>query len=234
MIRHYWKRLAVLTGAAALLAMGVTPAAADSSNPCPSGTNPYFSSPNIYLGEQNLGAPTQTGIWMDKVTVSAFCWDGHIGDPQTPLQGVSVTGLSVVSSGAVPGLVAMVQGGGTWQTVPLLGSGLVTLPTPAGVTTDQDGQATFTFEATTLNPDGSVNTNTFLALPGGGTSWVGLDLELGTGTGVGLNGPSGSEPLGGGLVFAQTPELDSVFLFGSGAMSLAGYAMLRMRARRRD
>jgi hypothetical protein len=36
-----------------------------------------------------------------------------------------------------------------------------------------------------------------------------------------------------GFVFAQTPELDSIALFGSGALSMVGYALLRARARRR-
>jgi hypothetical protein len=40
--------------------------------------------------------------------------------------------------------------------------------------------------------------------------------------------------LGGGQIFAQTPELDSLVLFGSGAAGLAGYGLMRIRARRRD
>jgi hypothetical protein len=215
--------------------MAVTPASAATANPCPDGTNPYFSSPNVYLSEKNLGGPEQTGIWSDVVTVKSFCWSGRAGDATTPLAGVAVTGVSVVSSGAVPGLVARVDDAQGWQTVPLQGTSMgVTLPTPQGVITDSQGQATFTFEATTLNKDGSVNTNTYLALPNGGTNWVGMDLELGTGMGFADNGPSGPEPLGAGLVFAQTPELDSMALFGSGFMGLASYALMRVRARRRD
>jgi hypothetical protein len=37
-----------------------------------------------------------------------------------------------------------------------------------------------------------------------------------------------------GDVLAQTPELDSLPLFGAGALSLLGYAQLRMRTRRKD
>jgi hypothetical protein len=35
-----------------------------------------------------------------------------------------------------------------------------------------------------------------------------------------------------GKIFAQTPELDSLVLFGSGGASLAGYLLLRRRSRR--
>jgi hypothetical protein len=37
-----------------------------------------------------------------------------------------------------------------------------------------------------------------------------------------------------GRVFAQTPELDSLVLFGAGAVGMGGYALSRLRARRRS
>ena len=36
-----------------------------------------------------------------------------------------------------------------------------------------------------------------------------------------------------GDVIAQTPELDSLALFGTGALGMASYALTRFRARRR-
>ena len=44
---------------------------------------------------------------------------------------------------------------------------------------------------------------------------------------------SGDSPVQIGRVFAQTPELDSLMLFGAGATGFAVYALTRRRARRR-
>jgi uncharacterized repeat protein (TIGR01451 family) len=51
-----------------------------------------------------------------------------------------------------------------------------------------------------------------------------------TGTGTGGGGGGGG---GGGPNPSDTPELDSLLLFGSGLSGLAGYAALRLRTRRR-
>jgi hypothetical protein len=45
---------------------------------------------------------------------------------------------------------------------------------------------------------------------------------------------SGSSPLQLGNILARTPELGSLALFGAGAAGMAGYAVTRFRARRRD
>jgi hypothetical protein len=69
--------------------------------------------------------------------------------------------------------------------------------------------------------------------PDGSATEVGLQFE----TGFATPSSGGTLPifmLGGGQIFAQTPELDSLVLFGSGAAGLAGYGLMRIRARRRD
>lgn len=55
------------------------------------------------------------------------------------------------------------------------------------------------------------------------------------GNGGNTNGSSGHEndnpP---GVSVSATPELDSLALFGAGAVGVAGYALLRLRATRRE
>ncbi|MBV9893817.1 MAG: hypothetical protein JO020_06595 [Chloroflexi bacterium] len=69
------------------------------------------------------------------------------------------------------------------------------------------------------------------------TSAYGGSLLTGTGTGTGgqpTNTYAGSPAFSPG-VWAQTPELDSIALFGSGALGLVGYGLMRLRAaRKRD
>jgi hypothetical protein len=43
---------------------------------------------------------------------------------------------------------------------------------------------------------------------------------------------TGGYPTASGAIWAQTPELGSVALFGTGALGMAGFALLRWRARR--
>jgi hypothetical protein len=54
----------------------------------------------------------------------------------------------------------------------------------------------------------------------------------GQGNGNG-NGQGNGNANGQGIVLANTPELDSLVLFGAGALGLAGYALTRARAARR-
>jgi hypothetical protein len=69
------------------------------------------------------------------------------------------------------------------------------------------------------------------------TSAYGGSLLTGTGTtssGQPTNTYSGAPAFSPG-VWAQTPELDSIALFGSGALGLVGYGLMRLRAsRKRD
>jgi hypothetical protein len=88
------------------------------------------------------------------------------------------------------------------------------------------GTATFRITAPdTLLPDGvasmAVGTHLEVVAEGYGTPLIdpvtGATLKPGT----------------FGDVLAQTPELGSVALFGSGALGMAGYALMRLRAGRR-
>lgn len=61
------------------------------------------------------------------------------------------------------------------------------------------------------------------AAPGG-------NANGGTNGNRGTNGNGGNSP----PALSATPELDSLVLFGSGAVAIAGYALMRVRARRRQ
>jgi hypothetical protein len=79
----------------------------------------------------------------------------------------------------------------------------------------------------TINFTAVSGTGYFKNASGGGTAtYVAPASVIFTDTGGSFFAPLG----GGGL--ANTPELDSVLLFGSGALGLAGYALMRSRAAR--
>jgi hypothetical protein len=72
---------------------------------------------------------------------------------------------------------------------------------------------------------GIMTATTVLAAPGGN----------GNGNGSGGNNGNGGNGNGNGNPpsLAATPELDSLALFASGAVGMAGYGLLRLRARKR-
>ena len=49
----------------------------------------------------------------------------------------------------------------------------------------------------------------------------------------GQGGDSQGQNLGNGPRWSATPELDSLFLFGTGVLGLGGYALTRLRSKRR-
>jgi hypothetical protein len=73
--------------------------------------------------------------------------------------------------------------------------------------------------------------------PGISTAPIGIEMAIVTGAWGGpLTDPSGAFTLAPGTfgnVVAQTPELGSLALFGAGAAGMAGYAITRLRGRRK-
>jgi len=51
--------------------------------------------------------------------------------------------------------------------------------------------------------------------------------------GQGGNGNGQGQNQGNGPQWSATPELDSLFLFGAGMLGFGGYALTRIRSRRR-
>jgi hypothetical protein len=216
--------LAVLGGAVVcFLAAGATPTSA-AMEACPAGTPAYFTGAAVYLGQE-----PDSNIWSSPVTLTAYC--GRI-DPDHVLTGVAVTGVLASSTGAIPQLYASANGNTPdtllpENSVPGLPFPGAVLQTPPGLRTDSEGHATFTLRAySPVQP--------FLAGPDGAPQLIGLQLDMGVGTGITHTGETFPVPVGGyGGIFAATPELDSLALFGSGAVGMAGYALTRFRARRR-
>src|SRR5258708_37824782 len=98
MLRHYRNRLAILAGAAALVAIAVTPAAAAPVQ-CPAGRTPAFESPDVILTPE---PNTDFTIWSSPVTVLAFCEDpAHPEDVSVPLSGVNVSAVSLFNSSGI-------------------------------------------------------------------------------------------------------------------------------------
>lgn len=85
---------------------------------------------------------------------------------------------------------------------------------PVTATTDSSGHMHFTINSNVSN------LNVDVAVQQYGEVGVGVAVSTGGGT------------IGGGTILAQTPELDSIALFGTGAMGMAGYAIMRLRAAR--
>ncbi len=96
------------------------------------------------------------------------------------------------------------------------------------VVTDDSGQATFTVIASSTDPS-----QQYLGGADGAARLIAVQLDLSTGS---VDNPQSVNfvKFDTGDVFAQTPELDSLLLLGSGGLGLAGYTLLRIRARRRD
>jgi hypothetical protein len=222
-ISRSWNRLAILGGAVALVILGTTPVAA-ATDTCPQGTSAIFTGTNAYLGQEG-----ETNIWSTTVTLYAYC---GTTDADHALSNVVVSGVYATSSGTIPDLEASADGSIPSVVLPLqMMPGMPfpysPLPTPPGLITDSTGKVQFTLRA--QSP-----THPFLAGPDGAPQVIGMQLELGTGSASGSGDPLQYHVGGFGDIVASTPELDSLALFGSGAMGLAGYAVLRLRARRRS
>jgi hypothetical protein len=170
------------------------------------------------------------------VTITVACGDPSNPEVQTtPLAGVYVTGVYVKNATTIEDLNVSVSSDGTgaYQLVPPSSCPTTdptcTIAPPLGVlfmtpnvVSDANGNATFTMMAKSVSTP-------FLGGPNDSPQFIGMQLDFSLGT------TSGSAFVGydEGNIFAATPELDSIALFASGAAGLAGYAMLRMRARRR-
>jgi hypothetical protein len=226
MLTRYRNRVAVAAGVIALLAIGASPASA-AMNTCLAGTPAFFTGSTVYLELEGVN-----NVWSSPVTLYAYC--GSV-DQDHLLANVAVTGVLATSAGSIPQLEATADGSDpSAQNPPIFLSTAfpgMSLPTPAGLATDAGGKVTFTLRA--YSPAQAILTG-----PDGAPQLIGLQLDYGSGTGtydVG-NGPQTYQyPVGGfGGLFAATPELDSLALFGSGALGLAGYGLMRMRARRRS
>jgi hypothetical protein len=202
-----------------MLVVGATPALAD-ANPCPTGTNPYFSSPTIYLGKED----GTTNIWSSQVSFAAYCaTQQNPNDTSKPLAGVKVTDVDITSF-AFNDLVGSADGKDPYIGLPMGVNTPLPIATtgfPSGIITNASGQAMFLLRVESP-------ANPWLSYPDGGTRLVGLHLDIGTGM-----GNVQPDPIGAGLVYAATPELDSLALFGTGAAGMAGYALMRLRARGR-
>jgi hypothetical protein len=220
---RYWKQLAVLGGALSLFAFGAVPALA--VDKCPAGTAPSFTAVGVYVSPE----AADPRIWSGDVNLHAACGTD-------PLSGVAVTGIYATSNGKIPGLMASADGSlPTTLLNVFTGKGYPTdktfLAAPASLATDANGDAHFLLRLTSTDPDFGV-----LTAPDGGTQIIGAEIQEATGTGI--------DPSTGGLydidwsvkgsIFAATPELDSLALFGSGALGLVGYGMMRIRARRKN
>jgi hypothetical protein len=218
MLRLYWNYLAVLAGAAAVLAVGITPAAATPAV-CPGGRVAAFEAPDVTLAPEPNSSFT---VWSSPVTVLAFCEDlNHPEDVSVPLGGATVSAVSLFNSSGIADLTISVStdGNGGFVATP---PGVTTIMT-SGITSDSAGNATFIMRAQSTN-------SSFLGNSDGTPKLIGMhfDINLPDMKSTSIVLPDE------GFVFAQTPELDSVVLFGSGALGLAGYALVRMRARRRN
>lgn len=228
-IRH-WNRALVLGGTFALLAIGTAPAAA--MDVCPSPTPSRFTGGTVYLAQE-----PGSDIWSNEMTLTAYCGDVA---PGNELTGVAVTAVYATSTGAIPELKASVDGSppGTLLPVPKSQSDF----TSAKLDTQDPGTGNYPVTDArgnvTLRLRAQSAEQPFLAGIDGAPVLIGLQLDWGAGTG-GWVDPTGvmrdypTPVFGGGGIYAATPELDSLVLFGSGATGLAGYALLRLRARRR-
>jgi len=138
-------------------------------------------------------------------------------DGVTYAASVAIEAFCAQSGGAPTGWIA-----GADITIALSGAGgtVITvngLPSPQTLITGPTGQLAFTLATT--NP-----------------SSLNLNISIGTHTEL-LVRAFGKPVAGPGLfgnIFARTPELGSIALFATGAAGMAGYAVARLRSRRRN
>lgn len=212
------RQLTALVGAAALFAIHAAPTAAAPVS-CPAGTVPAFESPDVTLTPE---PNTSMTIWSSSVAVVAFCENlSNPSDTSIRLPGVSVTAVSLFINSTVPSDLTMSissDGTGAFVSTP---PGVTTIQT-TGITSDASGNATFIMRASSVS-------QSFLGNADGTAKLIGMHFDI--------NDPTPSTGTivlpDEGFVFAQTPELDSLALFGTGALGLLGYATMRMRTRNR-
>jgi len=208
-----WKRLAALASVVGMMALGAMPAAAQSAACAESDL--YFA-----WSEVNLMQEAGSNIWSSPVTVSAFCKDAA-----NPIVGATIRQLTVVSN--LSFLEGTLRPEGPYEQLTLFGADL---DAPTGVITDASGHATLILRVRDTSATGYLADT--LEASGKPAIPIGLHIEYATATSDLIAG-DGTYALGGGFVYAATPELGSLALFGTGAMGMAGYAMMRFRARRR-
>jgi hypothetical protein len=193
---------------------------------CPFPLTAKFTGTTVYLG------PDANGVsWSHGVALHAYC--GDVDDSNHWLSNVLVTGVFADSNGTIKDLEGSADGV-NWTTLPPQGSDPdqpfpnVLLSMPANLMTDTAGNVGFTLYARSLSQP-------FLAGPDGAPRLIGMQLDKARGTATDASGAMTlTYKVGGfGDVIAATPELDSLVLFGTGAAGLAGYALMRMRARGR-
>jgi hypothetical protein len=217
MLRLSRNRLALLVGASSVLSvMAVTPAMAAPVT-CPDGRVPAFESPDITLVPEPDSGFT---IWSSSVSVIAYCEDvTHPEDFSIPLAGIDVSAVSLWNTSGIGDLEMSISNDGS---APFVATpvGVTTIDT-TGIVSDAAGHATFIMRAESAS-------HPFLGGPDGTPELIGMHFDVDAPTGGTVVLPDE------GLIFAETPELDSLVLFGTGAAGMAGYAMMRLRARRRD
>lgn len=163
--------------------------------------------------------PGASNLFRGNMTVTALC-------SGAPLSGVSISVKASRTPNAPADLEADVNGAAK-QSLPLCDPASLPMCPAAtlatGLLTDANGNASFTLEADSA----TVWDLATLAQP------IGLQFELTTSVNTSTGLQSVTRMLTGDI--RATPELDSIALFGSGALGMAGYALLRLRAgRRRD
>jgi len=160
--------------------------------------------PNYQMGVSVMGMSAAQNIILQQQ--SDLTYQGQMTIRVFCMQGTTdlgeVTNAQVSITSTVPDVAVDGQ--------PATGSGAL-INLPLGIQT-----VTITAPQSTLTPD------TFFARVGGNTV---VTVEA-----YGQSVPSGYSLNMNGNVFAATPELDSLALFGSGAIGLAGYLLLRRRA----
>lgn len=153
-----------------------------------------------------LGVGTSNTIIMEQVGGS-FQGDVRVR-VYCGLDGALIPNATVSLTTTVPN--SQVLQGSTWQAATSPSAVVISLPT---------GESTITLRSSDPNLTGwkaRVGTNTVTV-----TGAYGMVIS-----------PT-DYPTATGAIWAQTPELSSVALFGSGALGMAGYALTRMRAARR-
>ena len=154
--------------------------------------------------------PDTSGAYVGSATVTAYC---GTTTPGNELAGLTVNVSADRASTAPSDLMVSLNGGAAVN--------LTVAPTEtllATETTDSAGNLVLNISAS------SVSTPDLAAV----SQPIGFHFEMG------VSAPGGAPeylPLGG-RIFAATPELDSIALFGTGAMGMAGYAIMRLRAAR--
>jgi hypothetical protein len=153
-----------------------------------------------------LGVGTSNTIIMEQID-GAYQGDVRV-HAYCGLDGQNVPNATITISTTVANSFILL--GGTWQPATAPASVAIFLPT---------GEAVITIRSTNPNLTGwkaMVGTNTVTV-----TGAYGQPL------------PDNAYPTASGSIWAQTPELASIALYGTGALGLAGIMLARLRARRR-